>query len=190
MKFIFLSLFSLNCYAMDFDFIYSYESFKQAAIDSNTLTKPQLDKLNTVQIVFVKDNQLPMPLSGLCLPEKNTVLIRKSHFYYADYLFRQKLIDHELGHCILNRVHYNDTSVVLGIEFQKSIMNFMVMPYNSLEDIKTQRYELFNKQYYGTLTQLDKLTSQRGGLVNINELRLLENSVMNERIKKFKENQK
>jgi hypothetical protein len=175
---------------MDFDIIYSYESFKKAAIESNTLSKIQLDKLNSVQMVFVKDKQLPSDFAGLCLPEKNVVLLKKSYFYYADYLFRQKLIDHELGHCVLNRVHHNESSTVLGIEFQKSIMNFMVIPYESLADIKNQRAELFNKQYYGTLNQLEKITSQRGGLVDINELRILETNVMNTRIKNYQQNQK
>lgn len=95
----------------------------------------------------IKFENLDVGLSGQCIvsPDKKTKVIKIDPSWWnaqADnYLPKQALLYHELGHCVLNRGHKNDTIVYAPVgEIYASIMN----PYSSLD----ATYYNDHKAYY------------------------------------------
>lgn len=173
---------SSNCFSMDQNFIFEYQSFKKAALQSKTLSKKQISLLNSIQIKNDEKNELGDFLIGICNSKENTVLINLNKFINLPYLYKQEIIDHELGHCILQRSHYNSSTQVGFIEIPDSIMYAQTFPYSSESDMNFKRKELFTKEFYGTIKPIERL----GGQISLYELRKLEHSIMAERISKYK----
>lgn len=173
---------SSNCFAMDQNFVFEYKSFKNAALKSKTLSKKQIALLNTIKIKDDANHELGDFLIGICNSKENTVLINLDKFINLPYLWKQEIIDHELGHCVLQRSHYNASTQAGFIEIPDSIMYAQTFPYASEEDMVVKRKELFTKEFYGTIKTIEKL----GGQISIYELRQLEHSIMAERISKYK----
>lgn len=177
-----LVVISSNCFSMDQNFVFEYQSFKKAALQSKTLSKKQIALLNTIKIKDDTNNELGDFLIGICNSKENTVLINLDKFINLPYLWKQEVIDHELGHCILQRSHHNASTQVGFVEFPDSVMYAQTFPYASEDDMSFKRKELFTKEFYGTIKPIEKL----GGQISVYELRQIEHSVMAERIAKYK----
>lgn len=182
--------FSTNCLAVDL--VKYFVSFRDAAIASKTLKQKQLDRLNTITIRLAKIDEIPDFYKALCNDEKNEVLVNEQVFLNDSEFGRQEIIDHELGHCILNRSHYN-LSIMYGDGREKptEIMHHTGFAYESFEQMKEMRKNLFNASFYGTYDEVNKLYKQtmmetivnNQAVIgeNIPALRAIEHRVMEER---------
>lgn len=52
--------------------------------------------------------RLPSNVVGLCVPYEHIVLVSAQYWSVADKIHREALVWHELGHCMLNRMHVSD----------------------------------------------------------------------------------
>lgn len=173
---------STKLFAMDSNFKYEYNSFKNAAIESNTLSPKQIKLLKTINIRPAKKNELNGYFIGMCLSKENTIIINLDAFINAPLLYRQEVIDHEMGHCILQRSHYNATTSIGFQEFPDSTMHFITNAYNSDNDMLIKRKELFTKHFYGTIEAINNADQSMPSYA----LRQLEHKVMAERIESYK----
>jgi hypothetical protein len=188
-----ISTLSTNCFAIDL--VKYYVSFRDAAINSKTLKKQQLDRMNTITIRLAKIDEIPDSYKALCLDKTNEVLVNEQVFLNDSEFGRQEIIDHELGHCILHRSHYN-LSIMYGDGKEKptDIMHHTGFSYESEAQMKEMRKNLFNSNYYGTYDEVNKLYKKsmmetiinNNALIseNIPVLRAIEHRVMEERKEK------
>lgn len=192
---IILFLISFNVFAQDTDFIKYFNSFKKSALESNTLNTKYLKRLNSVKIRYAKKDEIAHFFQGYCFDKINTVVIDKDFFNQAPELLKQRAIDHELGHCVLLRSHYNLNNIKNGMEIPVTIMNASLYPYSSKKEMMIMRKDLFKAEFYGTSYEVNK--KYIAGLNNLSAfagfavsddfplLRLIEHSVMEERIEKY-----
>lgn len=54
-------------------------------------------------VTYLSDHVL-----GMCIPVANMILINRNYWEHADYLEREQLLFHELGHCELGRWEHED----------------------------------------------------------------------------------
>lgn len=89
---------------------------------------------------------------GVCFsyPDGTTeVIIRESWWNSASQPLRESLLFHELGHCVLNRDHDNETHEANNFNYKASLMNSVIV--NSSQ---------YNNHRAGYLTELFTLNKQ------------------------------
>lgn len=193
-----LAFINMNLYAdSNVDLGKYYTSFKNAALDSKTLNNDQIKKMNNISIVFAQIDEIPDSMKALCVSAENKILINKQAFIDESELGRQEAIDHEMGHCVLDRSHYNQSTLYGdGREVPTNIMHHSCFAYKSLNEMKEMRNALFRPEFYGTAQEVDKLYKNVmnevaifNGAANVGEnfpaLRMIEHRVMEERIEKY-----
>lgn len=87
---------------------------------------------------------------GICYLQDNTTpTIHIDPYYWKDMTesMRQRLISHEMGHCILHREHMSEHLSIMR-PMMLSDEEFDAQPVYLLD-------ELYNKQYYGTFNLVD-----------------------------------
>lgn len=197
--FIFFTLFINFSYATNIDdseLLAHYESFKKEAIESKTLSPQYLERLNNVKIQYVNMEQMDSRYIAECNFKDNVVSVNKFFFIKNTELHRQEIIDHELGHCVLLRSHYNLSNLVGGMEVPTDIMHHSTFPYEDENQMAKMRKELFSPQFYGTILEVDKLNNKNEVIISQDpyadwkKVRGIEHFVMQERIEKYNKRKK
>jgi hypothetical protein len=100
--------------------------------------------LTNLQEPYLKASQ--MYQAGRCFIMGNRVEIDLGYFHFGNESFRQFLIDHELGHCVLKRIHRH---AVDGHYSAISTMNNNFPDSDKYSENKSKfRNELFNSFYF------------------------------------------
>lgn len=134
-----------------------YESFKIEA-NRHTLKKKYRQRLLTVSILSMDlDTQAIVNENGVCDYKNNTIYINQLSYLKLSHMERLSLIDHELGHCVLLRCHYNFYVINHRLaEVNDSIMNYNITAYDDAYQMVKRRNDLFDKKYFGTIVLVDK----------------------------------
>ncbi len=193
MKLIFLIFLSNITFGMEIkDISVFYESFKKSALESKTLNKSYRYRLNNVKFQLVGTNQIDPYLVAECNHKENIVSINKDMFQTLPTNRQQQTIDHELGHCVLLRSHYNLSTYSSFGEKPDDIMHHTTFAYENELQIIKMRKELFKPIFYGTLLEVEsKINNNEQTVINgtikndLSELRKVEHSVMQNRIEKY-----
>jgi hypothetical protein len=92
-------------------------------------------------------------LDGRCFPPSHRIELDQAMFRDADDDYKQLIIDHELGHCVLHRIHrsgYNPTQYGSISVMSQTFLN--VADYN--QNKSEFRKELFDSSRFGSLDVL------------------------------------
>jgi hypothetical protein len=121
-------------------------------------------KIKFVDTVRTEDGILPLA-RGRCLLKDDLISLDKEFWSHLPEDKRQLTLDHEIGHCLLKRVHRNifDPAHGMGMSIMSSVD--MDMPDYNLEK-KRLRQELFTKKFYGSLIILTDLTENQSEMFN------------------------
>lgn len=113
------------------------------------------NRLNNISVKFGPTKSLsPFPLVGVCHYQINEVWVDEGYWNTASSEQRQDLIDHELGHCILGRVHRHSED---GHGHKTSMMAPSLFPTErDLFGNNKLRHELFNPDLYHKLPSLQE----------------------------------
>ncbi|MFT6071095.1 MAG: hypothetical protein ACJAT2_002084 [Bacteriovoracaceae bacterium] len=88
---------------------------------------------------------------GVCFsyPDGTTeVIIRESWWNSASEALKESLLFHELGHCVLNRDHDNETHEANSVTYKASLMNSVI--------VNSGQYNAHRSGYLTELFTLDK----------------------------------
>lgn len=96
-----------------------------------------MDRYNVIMV-----DRLPENIIGLCVPAERMVLVSRPYWVHADDVHREALISHELGHCVLRRMH------LAGVRFNHAI-SIMYPAINSVDD--EMWYMHFRDEYFDEL---------------------------------------
>lgn len=109
----------------DNDFFTFIDSFKYEASVYNIDTN-NIENINITYREYENTNYI-----GMCTKTSSEVSIQISHNFWskANYYEKEQLIFHELGHCLLNREHNNDTGYYNNNFVKKSIMSEYLLDY-------------------------------------------------------------
>lgn len=127
--FIFLYLFLGGCGTfgqheevwMRKDFIKYYNNFLLDAIRHNKKLE-----IKQIQIDFGK---LKSPVIGECRVSKGykTIIIDPDEWFHSSNTRHKELIYHELGHCLLNRDHFDTAMVINNVLMPASLMSTIML---------------------------------------------------------------
>lgn len=101
----------------------------------------ELPALQLAKISFVDD--IPGPVVGRCFLRDRRIEIEKNYWKYASESMRESLIYHELGHCYLNRDHFD----VQRGRVPVSLMNTVLVEARHFDSFRNEYLEeLFTKR--------------------------------------------
>ncbi len=119
------------------------------------LGEKEKERFKTLTVKFgpVENISPPHKLSGVCHYEHNEIWIEESAWEKMSPLWRQNLIDHEIGHCVLGRIHRH---AVNSDGDPESIMTPFLTKNPTIDwfgnDIR--RHELFDSNLFHKLPEL------------------------------------
>lgn len=68
---------------------------------------------NSIDVIrFITDDEevdVLQTLTGICIPDRSMILLRKKRWMYGDDDFKYGLLLHEIGHCYFKKPHSNST---------------------------------------------------------------------------------
>lgn len=102
---------TFNHYVLEFQNKYNHQTNKEINISDIPVNFYKMEKINKEGVL------------GICYKYSNgdkEIIINKEWWNNHDECYRQVLINHELGHCALNRKHKSDVEdgVALSVMFQ------------------------------------------------------------------------
>lgn len=107
---------------------------------------------------------------GACLREYNLIIFDENFIKTANPIAIQEVFDHEVGHCLLGRVHNNSIRLFKNKVIDSSIMNSKTKLANSKEDekiyeaqykINTYKNKELKKIYRKELFNLKKINEYK-----------------------------
>ena len=174
------------------------KDFIKGAYKHKAMSKEIQEKIDTLTIEL-GDPSIYAPnkkISAICLPS-NTVVIHEMFWKNAPHHQKQMLMDHELGHCILGRVHRHSIkpSQKTGFRPQSLMFSSIFSGEMYLAHKEELRQELFNQEHFHKLEDVQRnyqyklyriLTLQSTYRVNFNLIQVeIENQANNENISPF-----
>lgn len=133
------------------------ESFKKLYNNSYVLETLH-ERYFTFSVRYEEISFSEIPLSGYCRYATNTIYISPKSFQKYDEQKRQRLVDHEMGHCLLGRVHNYHYTLDKN---PKSVM-FPGLSGN-FSNYENVREELFDASQQGKLGAVNKKMIQLTG---------------------------
>ena len=121
-------------------------------------------KINLVPVVRNPAGGFSENALGRCFLKESLIEIDKEYWSHLPEDKRQIAIDHELGHCLLKRVHRNIYDEKR--QMVSSVMSSIDRDFNYGTEKKRLRQELFNKKFYGTLIILTEMTEHQSDVFN------------------------
>jgi hypothetical protein len=151
-----LSLISLNYPREVLEYVESFNSYAQ----SQVIQSEQKSRLGSVKVSLGSLNEF----YGACLYSSKEVIIDSSHFSNLKKGARQRVIDHEMGHCVLGRVHSFQT------DQKGNPFSVMSLKWSGIKDqsLENSRLELFKLSEQGKLPyQIQYSYEMTGNILSI-----------------------
>ncbi|MCC6815779.1 MAG: hypothetical protein IT267_05160 [Saprospiraceae bacterium] len=128
--FIFLVIFScqkLEVFIVEDEFQFYLETFVTEGLKRN------VNILQASQQINILFGTLSNSIVGQCQKsnDNHTILIERVYWDKASYLEREQLLFHELGHCILNRHHFDESHSGYCVSIMRSNSWICDLVYNS-----------------------------------------------------------
>lgn len=115
------------------------------------------ERLPLISVQFGNTKSIGLSLKGVCFHKEKAILIDKTAWSKFSDLQRQTIITHELGHCVLGRIHRYKKDKNIAVSLMTPLLTDAVISYN--KDSEGLMKELFNPDSFN---QFEKYNSVLG----------------------------
>lgn len=172
---------SFTPYVKDF-LRFAYNNKKPLPLDF----KKRLDSLT---VKYGDPNKIKQGLVGFCNAETMTVIVDHGFWKHSSSSIKQQLIDHELSHCLLGRIHrYIERQGLNNLIESDSIMNPNLLSDSFyLENKNKLRNEIFQSHKYDKLWEINEIANKNWeklhhNFSNVDDYMVFIHSVINDDI--------